>query len=215
MNPPALPADAIPSTGTVLGPGLNGGLAPTFASPNATTWTALGPTPLNESGNASGRIAGVAVDPTDSSTIYIAAAGGGVWKTTDGGATWTPLTDSQSTLAMGAIAIAPSNHLKIYAGTGEANNSADSNSGAGILVSSDGGTTWSLTTGSFNRLAIGKIAVDPTTDKVAYAAVNDFAENGLCCANTGVYKTTDGGSTWTNVTSAAGLDSAYPWSDVV
>ena len=83
---------------------------------------------------------------------------------------------------MGAIAIAPSNHLKIYAGTGEANNSGDSNFGQGILVSNDGGATWSLSTGPggvFNRLAIAKISVDPSNPNIAYAAVNDFAENGF------------------------------------
>jgi len=163
---------------------------------------------------------GVAVDPTSDSTIYIAAAGGGVWKSTDGGTTYTPLTDTQTTLAMGAIAVAPSNHLKIYAGTGEANNSLDSNYGGGILVSGDGGTTWSLATGpsgvfSSLRLAVGKIAVDPTNANIAYAALNDYANNDVFGTNTGIYKTTDGGTTWANVTSANGQDAEFPWSDVV
>ena len=216
MNPPALPSTS--PTGK-LGPTLSApSINPGFNSPNTSTWTAVGPAPLNEGGSASGRMAAVAVDPTNSNNIYVAAAGGGVWQSTDGGASYTPLTDTQSTLAMGALAIAPSNHLKIYAGTGEANNSIDSDFGTGILVSNDGGATWTLSTGPggvFNRRAIGKISVDPTTDQVAYAAVNDFAENGFCCSGTGIYKTSDGGATWTNVTSAAGKDSAYPWSDVV
>jgi hypothetical protein len=188
-----------------------------FPNPNLSSWTALGPAPLTANGNASGRITGIAVDPTDSTHIYVAAAGGGVWQTTDGGTTYTPLTDTQASLAMGAIAIAPSNRLKIYAGTGEANNSADSNFGAGILVSNDGGTSWSLSTGPgsvFARRAIAKISVHPTDPNTAYAAVNDFAENGLCCSGTGIYKTADGGVTWTNVTSAS-FDSLFPWSDVV
>lgn len=213
MNPPPLRPESQTERS-----GPEPAAAPAFAAPNNSTWTALGPAPLNAGGSVSGRIAGVAVDPTNPNNIYIAAAGGGVWQTTDGGATFLPLTDSQGTLAMGAIAIGPSNHLKIYAGTGEANNSADSNYGLGILVSNDGGATWSLSTGPggvFNRLAIAKIAVHPTDANTAYAAVNDFAENALCCSNTGIYKTSDGGVTWTNLTSAAGKDSAYPWSDVV
>jgi hypothetical protein len=221
INAPALPSTPPPGS---FGPSLFNSSGLSFPNPNHTTWTALGPAPLTENGGgASGRIAGVAVDPTNSNNIYIAAAGGGVWQTTNGGTTWTPLTDTQGTLAMGSIAIAPTNHLHIYAGTGEANNSADSNYGLGILLSTDGGATWSISAGPsnvFNRLAIGKISVDPTNDNIAYASVNDFDENGPCftgpaCAGTGIYKTSDGGMSWTNVTSANGKDSLYPWSDVV
>src|SRR5262249_50206521 len=95
----------------------------------------------------SGRIAAVAADPTNAKIIYIAAAGGGVWKTTDGGTTWTPLTDNQPTLSMGAIAVAPSNPNVIYAGTGEADNMSDCFYGRGILKSTDAGATWALLTG--------------------------------------------------------------------
>jgi hypothetical protein len=214
LNPPALPGNY--PTGS-FGPALPLPPQPAFPTPNTNTWTALGPAPLNEGGAASGRITGVAVDPTNSNTIYIAAAGGGVWRTTDGGATYNPLTDTQATLAIGSIAIAPTNHNHIYAGTGEANNAADSNFGLGILVSTNGGATWTLSTGPggvFNRLAIGKISVHPTNEQIAYASVNDQVENGLL-GNTGIYKTSDGGATWTNVTSAVGLDSSRPWSDVV
>jgi photosystem II stability/assembly factor-like uncharacterized protein len=137
--------------------------------------------------------------------IYIAAAGGGVWNTNDGGATWTSLTDNQATLSMGSIAIAPSAPKVIYAGTGEANNAADSNHGMGILASNDGGSTWTLNQGPggvFNGLSVGKIAVDPTNALTAYAAMNDEGWNGGCYAipsngsGTGIYKTTDGGNTW-------------------
>src|SRR5579871_3784315 len=170
MPPPTTPSTFHPNSyGPVQTPRASGPI-----TPNGTTWTPFGPASLSTgSGNVSGRIAGVAVDPTNSSNIYIAAAGGGVWQATDGGSVWNPLTDVQATLAMGSIAIAPSNHLKIYAGTGEGNNSTDSNFGLGILVSSDGGATWSLAVGPsnvFNRLAITQIAVDPGNANTAYAA---------------------------------------------
>ena len=189
---------------------------------STTTWTPIGPSPLaiespaNVNSNVSGRIVAVAAHPTDPNTIYIAAAGGGVWKTTDGGTTWVPLTDTQRTLSMGALAIAKSNPSVIYAGTGEGNNAADSNFGRGILVSTDAGATWTLSTGpanAFDRLATSQISVDPTNPNIAYAAMQDFALNGLCCANTGVYKTIDGGTTWTNTTTT--IDSTLPWSAVI
>jgi hypothetical protein len=156
---------------------------------------------------------GVAADPTDGNTIYVAAAGGGAWKTSNGGSTWTPLTDTQSTLFMGSIAVAAGsdiNHRIVYAGTGEANFSGvDTFYGRGVLVSRDSGATWTLTGNSiFNRLAIGKVLIDPTdtTGNTAYAAVsgapNNGFGNGSGGGNWGIWKTTNGGSTWTNTTTA-------------
>jgi photosystem II stability/assembly factor-like uncharacterized protein len=196
--------------------------APPASSPlSATTWTPIGPAPLSLTSppdsnfNVSGRITGIAAHPIDPNTIWIAAAGGGVWKTIDAGSTWTPLTDPERTLAMGAVAVAPSNPNVLYAGTGEANNSGDSNYGYGILVSTDGGSTWALSTGPadvFTRLATSQIAIDPADANVAYVAMADLAENGLS-GNTGIYKTTDGGTTWTNT--AAMIDTNDAWSAVI
>src|SRR5215471_746812 len=79
-------------------------------------WTALGPAPVVASGAFStGRIVGIAAHPTDPNTLYVATAGGGVWKTVDGGVNWAPLTDTQETLFMGAIALAPSDPNIVYA----------------------------------------------------------------------------------------------------
>ena len=120
---------------------------------------------------------------------------------------------------MGALAISKSNPMVIYAGTGEANNSLDSNCGRGILVSGDGGATWTLRTGpanvfSVNRMACSKIVVDPTNAIVAYVAMSGAAANGIFTNGiTGVYKTIDAGVTWSNVTAADGKDSLFPWSD--
>ena len=204
-------------------PPLKAPLLPTMQL-STVAWTAIGPAPLNSSqatGNVSGRIAAIAAHPTDANTIYVAAAGGGVWKTINGGTNWTALTDIQSTLSMGAVAIARSNPLVIYAGTGEANNSVDSNFGRGILVSTNAGTSFTLNTGpggvfNTNRMTCSRIAVDPNNASIAYAAMADFGNNGVLTNNiTGVYKTIDGGSTWANVTMANGKESTFPWSDVV
>jgi len=189
---------------------------------DTTIWTSVGPAPIvngQTSGSqpVSGRVTGVAGDPTNPLVDYVAAAGGGVWKTVDGGSHWTPLTDNQATLSMGAIAVAPSNGQVIYAGTGEANNSGDSGYGRGILVSQDGGTTWTLTTagGALDRQAVSRIAVDPTNPAVAYASVADNAANGVRTGNSGIWKTTNFGASWTNTTVAVGLSTNVSYSDVV
>src|SRR5262249_35863484 len=161
-----------------------------------------------------------AVDPTNPNTIYIGGAGGGVWKTTNGGANWAPLTDDQPTEFMGAIAVAPSDPKVIYAGTGEANLGPSKVNllrrdnvyyGVGVLVSSDSGATWTLTGSDvFYRRTISKIVIDPTDANTAYAAVGAVATNGLT-DNTGIWKTTDGGVTWTDTT--VGISTTAAFSD--
>ena len=183
-------------------------------------WVALGPAPIvngqtpGVSQAASGRITGIATSPTDAGTIYIAAAGGGVWKTTNAGVSWTPMTDGQQTLSMGAIAVAPSNGKVLYAGTGEANNAGDSNFGVGILRSTDAGATWTLSKGPANifetaGLTTSKIAVDPTNPNIVYAAMANLGENKAFRDGTGIYKSTDGGVTWFDTTSSINTNVAY------
>ena len=194
------------STPAVPQPNLN-----FFAPTNP--WMDLGPAPLNVGVAWSGRIVGIAGDPTNANTIFVAAAGGGVWRSTDGGTTYTALTDTQPTLAMGAIAIAPSNHNVVYAGTGEANNSLDSGYGYGVLKSTNGGTTWTLLGSSVFTLAtISKIAISSTDPNTVYLAVTrpgmpagQYAYSG----QTGIWKTTDGGSTWTNTTTSISTFDSY------
>src|SRR5262249_9119075 len=135
----------------------------TLLSLNPTSWTPLGPAPINRLGSkpdylsVAGQITGIAVDPRslfllDSNppigTAYVATASAGMWKTPDGGHSWAPKTDDRAALSMGAVAVAPSNPAIVYAGTGEANNNADRIPGVGVLRSDDGGDHWSLLGGN-------------------------------------------------------------------
>ena len=190
---------------------------------SSSSWTPVGPGPINSGqvpggGPVSGRITSIVASPTDANTVLIGAADGGIWKSTNATAatpTWTPMTDAQSSLAIGAMAIAPSNSSIIYAGTGEANNSQDSLYGAGVLKSTDGGATWTLlANATFNRLAVSKMAVDPTNANTVYMAIGDFAENGVG-GNTGIWKSIDGGTTWTNTTVSLSSNHSDPWSDII
>lgn len=177
------------------------------AALSTTTWSSLGPTQITNgglpgNGPVSGRITGIAADPSDPNTIYVASAGGGVWKTTTGGSSWTPLTDNQPVLAMGAIAVAPSNPSIIYAATGEAENSPFAFYGDGVLKSADGGATWTLLAGNnFFRDTISRIIVDPANPANIYCSVFGGGTNTGAPA-AGVYHSTDGGATWSLTTTS-------------
>jgi photosystem II stability/assembly factor-like uncharacterized protein len=178
---------------------------------SASAWTQLGPAPINN--GSAGRVSAVAVDPTDPNTIYIGGAQGGVWKTTDGGASWTPLTDDQCSLAMGSIAIDPVDPDIVYAGTGELHFSADSYYGCGVLRSTDGGLTWarlgeaafaSSTGGArISRIIVDAASAGSTTSTSVYAA-----------SSTGLWVSRDSGLSWTRtlpgVISDLQVDAAGP-----
>ncbi len=163
-------------------------------NPNA-AWMSIGPQPAQDSafGIAGGRATAIAVDPTNDSAVFVGTSGGGVWGSKDGGQTWSPLTDFQSSLAIGSLAIDPTNHLTIYAGTGEQEDFVgDAYYGAGVLKSTDGGTTWTLISGSNNGMqeaSIGSIAVNPLQSNVVLATQ-------VGGSNPGVVLSTDGGATW-------------------
>lgn len=177
---------------------------------NAYNWTALGPAPINSGtapGNlsSSGRVAAIAAHPTNVNILYVGAASGGVWKTTNANSTnptWTPLTDGQAALTTGDIALAPSDPNIIYVATGEPNNSGDSFYGRGVLKSTDAGATWSLfnNNGAFDRRVSSRIVVHPTDPNTVYVALAGGGVNGFG-GNCGVWRTTNGGTSWTNITS--------------
>jgi photosystem II stability/assembly factor-like uncharacterized protein len=169
------------------------------ALPVARGWQPLGPYLIPHgqtygSGQGSrpavaGRVAAVAVDPSNEQHILVGAAGGGVWESRDGGQTWAPRTDDQPSLAIGAIAFDPTNPLTVYAGTGEGDTTflgAPNVRGAGLLRSTDGGTTWSLhASDPFVAQGFYDLLVDPEAGTHLLAATTG-----------GLYESTDGGVLW-------------------
>ena len=143
-----------------------------------------------------GRIHDVEVDPRDPATIYVGAAAGGIWKTTNKGTTWAPIFDGQPDNTFGDIAIFPGDSRIVWAGTGEQNNRQSSSWGGGVYRSSDAGATWTIV-GLKESGSIARVLPHPTDGNVAWVAV----AGNLWKPTTqrGVFKTTDAGKTWTNV----------------
>jgi photosystem II stability/assembly factor-like uncharacterized protein len=155
----------------------------------ALKWRSIGP-------YRGGRALAVAGIPGDPDTFYFGAAAGGVWKTTDAGATWAPLTDATPISSVGALGVAPSDHNVIYVGTGEAAPRGDMTYGDGVYKSVDGGKTWRHI-GLTDSRQIGALIVDPhNADTVLVAA---FGHAFGPSKERGVYRTTDGGKSWTRV----------------
>jgi photosystem II stability/assembly factor-like uncharacterized protein len=143
---------------------------------------------------SSGRILDVAVDPRDGRVWYIATAGGGVWKTANAGTTFEPIFDGEKSHSIGCVTIDPKDSLIVWVGTGENNSQRSVSMGDGVYKSVDGGRSWT-NTGLTKSEHIGKIVVDPRDSNVVYVA----AQGPLWAAggDRGLYKTTDGGKTWT------------------
>jgi hypothetical protein len=212
-------------------------LQPKFAArANMPVWRELGPTLIphgqtygkgpSSKPSVSGRCVGIVVDPADRHHLVLCSAGGGLWGSQDSGATWRPLTDQQPTLAMGALALAPSSPNIVYAATGEGDGQVPLCEG--LLRSSDGGQTW--THASSSVLAgegLYDIAVDPgdpmhlwiggtfglyestdggvTVNRVRNGQTWDIAINPsqpreiFVGSTAGLLKSTNGGGNWTRV----------------
>lgn len=153
-------------------------------------WRSIGPA------NMSGRITDIEGVPSPAKTFYVAAAGGGIWKTTNNGTTFRPVFDVERVIAMGDIAIAPSDTSVIWAGTGEEDSRNSISPGRGVYKSTDGGMTWQLM-GLEETQAIGRIVIHPTNPDIVFVAAlgHPWGTN----EERGLYKTTDGGETWQRV----------------
>ncbi len=190
-----------------------------FTATWAEEWIELGPAPIGSNGNT-GRVSALAVSLTNPDLYYAAGADGGVWKSVDGGMLWTPLTDHLPTTSMGALALDPKNEQIIYAGSGEANFANHSRYGLGIFKSTDGGNTWKvLGKDHFSGRCISRILIDFHNPQILYASAthagglpsfkfSKAAAKGhpLADGPLGVFKSTDGGVTWNQLTNGLPTD---------
>ncbi len=137
--------------------------------------------------------AGIPGDPT---TYYFGATGGGVWKSTDGGSTWSPIFDKEGTGSIGSIAVSDSDHNVLYVGTGEACLRGNISQGDGVYKSLDAGKTWK-NVGLRDSRAIGKVIIDPNNPDIVFVAAlgHPYGPN----SERGVFRSTDGGKTWDKV----------------
>ena len=180
------------ATGSVVLAAAAGGPAGARASVDPTLfqalhWRSIGPF-------RGGRVLAVAGAPDDPKRFYFGAVNGGVWRTDDAGRTWTPIFDAEPVGSIGALAVAPSAPKVIYVGTGEADMRSDIAQGQGMFRSSDRGATWSAI-GLADTQQIGKILVDPRNPDVLLVAAlgHPYGPN----PQRGVFRSIDGGRTWT------------------
>jgi len=158
------------------------------------TWEWLGP------GNIGGRIRAICIHPTNTNTIFIGSVSGGIWRSTNGGSSWSPMNDFLANLAITSIVIDPQNNNLMYASTGEGFWSYDGLPGAGIFKSTNGGTTWTqlASTNNDDFKYVNRLAHHPDSTGVLYAVTRGAH----------VYKTTDGGITWVDklTTASSAMD---------
>ena len=147
------------------------------------TWTSRGPSDI------SGRLMGIVIDPRNNQKVFVASAGGGLWRTTDYGAHWSPVNDRWKSLAMGAVVMDPSAPDTMYAGTGEGAFNGDAIDGVGIYKSTDGGNNWTLLPNTTTFVTTNALAVSPANGQIVLAGTREG----------GIQRSTDGGTTWSNV----------------
>ncbi|MEM9833554.1 MAG: FlgD immunoglobulin-like domain containing protein [Bacteroidota bacterium] len=159
-------------------------------NPRVFRWQNIGP----DRGGRSIAVAGSSQRPYE---YYFGATGGGLWKTTDGGTEWFPVTDGQlNSSSVGAVAVAPSDPDRIYLGMGEAQLRSNVMQGDGVYVSQDGGTSWQHS-GLAQTRTISRLRVHPENPDVVYAAAlgDPFKPN----PERGIYRSRDGGQSWDKI----------------
>ncbi|HZR26706.1 MAG TPA: hypothetical protein VFA59_24140, partial [Vicinamibacterales bacterium] len=144
----------------------------------------------------SGRVVSIAVEPRNKAVIYVGSASGGVWKTVNGGASWTPIFDKEGSFSIGWVTIDPKRPNIVWVGTGERNSQRSVAYGDGVYKSEDGGHSWT-NVGLKTSEHIGRIVINPNDPDTVYVAAQGPLWN--AGGDRGLYKTTDGGKTWNQV----------------
>jgi photosystem II stability/assembly factor-like uncharacterized protein len=162
-------------------------------------WSNLGP------GNIGGRIRGIVISKTTPATMLIGSVSGGIWKTTNGGTSWSPKLDNGVELSIGCLVKDPTNDNTVYAGTGEGWGNSDAVYGGGIYKSTDFGDTWTLLSStiadSWSFKNVLDISFDPSNNIYAITKSTNRKDGiGSYLTNGGLYKSTDGGTSWNKVT---------------
>lgn len=165
-----------------------------LAGINSSSWTALGP------GNIGGRVRAILVHPTLSNKLWAGSVSGGIWVSSDGGASWAPVNDFMGNLSITSLVMDPSNSNVIYATTGEGFYNADAKRGAGIFRSIDGGVSWNQLSatnpaGGSQWYYVNRMAVHPSNGNIL-----------LTATGSGTYRSIDGGANWSQVASGRALD---------
>src|SRR5215831_5444988 len=160
----------------------SGAPGPLAAGIQTNGWTWLGP------GNIGGRVRSILIHPTVTNIMWCGGVDGGVWKTTNSGASWFPLNDFMANLAISCMSLDPADPNTIYAGTGEPTYNADAIRGAGIFKTIDGGTTWFQLSATANSsyLYVSRLSIDPNNSQIVLAATRS-----------GIFRSTNGGTNWT------------------
>ncbi|MGH9835711.1 MAG: hypothetical protein ACRD9Y_22050, partial [Blastocatellia bacterium] len=171
------------------GENLTASLSAAEMAPNAATWTPLGP------GNIGGRTRALLINPQDANLMYAAGVSGGVWKTTNGGQSWAPISDLIGNINVSSMVMEPGNPNVVYVGSGEGVIVAEVDTigdfrGAGIFKTTDGGANWTRLEGTRNEnfFYVNDLIVSPNDKNRIYAATR-----------TGVWRSPDGGGSWTRV----------------
>ena len=174
----------------------------------AITWQAQGPAPIfggdaviPPNSPVVGAVQSLLIDSSDNNTMYVGAVNGGIWQTTNGGSTWTPLTDNQQSLSMGGMAFDPGNPSRILAGFGAFSNASGIHGPrAGVIFSSDAGATWTSIGGAVTAgTDVSSVLVNGQNMFVASRA------QGSDVVNTGLFRSTDGGLSFIQISGSGGL----------